>query len=205
MRQPNSGRTGPGVPRDRIIRLDEKDNFWQMGETGPCGPCSEIHYDLGPEASELGHPNCAFPCECGRYVEIWNLVFMQFDRDAERPSHRRCRSRRSTREWDWNESASVLQGKISNYETDLLRPIIDEACEIFRCRIRRLRRIRRFAAHHCRSRPRRDLPDQRRHHSFKRRPRLCPAKDHAARNPPGHAAWVTRSRSCTSFPVLSSR
>jgi len=73
---------GPGVDRDRIIRLDENDNFWQMGETGPCGPCSEIHYDLGPEASELGHFNCAFPCDCGRYVEIWNLVFMQFDRDA---------------------------------------------------------------------------------------------------------------------------
>ena len=66
--------------------MDEKDNFWQMGDTGPCGPCSEIHYDFGPEASELGHSNCAFPCECGRYVEIWNLVFMQFNRDAERTS-----------------------------------------------------------------------------------------------------------------------
>ena len=74
---------GPGVSRDRIIRLDEKDNFWQMGETGPCGPCSEIHYDLGPDASELGHLNCAFPCDCGRYVEIWNLVFMQFDRNEK--------------------------------------------------------------------------------------------------------------------------
>jgi alanyl-tRNA synthetase len=74
---------GPGVARDRIVRLDETYNFWQMGDTGPCGPCSEIHYDLGPDASELGHANCAFPCDCGRYVEIWNLVFMQYDRNAQ--------------------------------------------------------------------------------------------------------------------------
>ena len=68
-----------GVPKDRIFRLDEKDNFWQMGETGPCGPCSEIHYDFGPEAG----PTEAFPDDAGeRFVEIWNLVFMQYDRDA---------------------------------------------------------------------------------------------------------------------------
>src|ERR1041385_6323737 len=122
--------SGPGVSRDRIVRLDEKDNFWQMGETGPCGPCSEIHYDLGPQASELGHPNCAFPCECGRYVEIWNLVFMQFDRDSQghliplpKPS--------IDTGMGLERMASVLQGKISNYDTDLLRPIIEEACQIF--------------------------------------------------------------------------
>src|SRR3954464_14950161 len=70
-----------GVPRDRIFRMDEKDNFWQMGDTGPCGPCSEIYYDFGATASEWGHTSCAFPCDCGRFVEIWNLVFMQFNRD----------------------------------------------------------------------------------------------------------------------------
>ncbi len=53
-----------------------------MGDTGPCGPCSEIHYDMGPAASDQGHADCKFPCDCGRYVEIWNLVFMQFNRDA---------------------------------------------------------------------------------------------------------------------------
>src|SRR5258708_5189618 len=69
-----------GVSKSRIFRLDEKDNFWQMGETGPCGPCSEIHYDLGPEAGSGGE---SFPHNPGeRFVEIWNLVFMQFDRDA---------------------------------------------------------------------------------------------------------------------------
>ena len=53
-----------------------------MGDTGPCGPCSEIHYDMGPAASDEGHTDCRFPCDCGRYVEIWNLVFMQFNRDS---------------------------------------------------------------------------------------------------------------------------
>jgi alanyl-tRNA synthetase len=124
-------RNGPGVAADRIIRLDENDNFWQMGETGPCGPCSEIHYDLGPEASELGHPNCAFPCDCGRYVEFWNLVFMQFDRDSN--GHLTPLPKPSIDTGMGLERiASILQGKLSNYETDLLRPIIDEACKIFR-------------------------------------------------------------------------
>ena len=72
-----------GVPQDRIFAMGMKDNFWQMGDTGPCGPCSEIHYDMGPAASDLGHTDCHFPCDCGRYVEIWNLVFMQYNREAE--------------------------------------------------------------------------------------------------------------------------
>src|SRR6202167_4321664 len=73
---------GQGVPKDRIFEFGAKDNFWQMGDTGPCGPCSEIHYDMGPADSEQGHTDCVFTCDCGRYVELWNLVFMQFDRDA---------------------------------------------------------------------------------------------------------------------------
>src|SRR5216684_6056341 len=69
-----------GLPATRIHLLGAETNFWAMGDTGPCGPCSEIHYDMGPAASDLGHTDCAFPCDCGRYVEIWNLVFMQFNR-----------------------------------------------------------------------------------------------------------------------------
>ncbi|PYS54876.1 MAG: alanine--tRNA ligase [Acidobacteria bacterium] len=122
--------TGSGVSRNRIIRLDEKDNFWQMGETGPCGPCSEIHYDIGPDASELGHRNCAFPCDCGRYVEIWNLVFMQFDRDQDGHLSPLPKPSIDTG-MGLERMASVLQDKNSNYETDLLRPIIDRTCEIF--------------------------------------------------------------------------
>ena len=84
-----------GVPKERIFAMGMKDNFWQMGDTGPCGPCSEIHYDMGPAASDAGHADCHFPCECGRYVEIWNLVFMQFD-NTPTASSIRCPSRRST-------------------------------------------------------------------------------------------------------------
>jgi alanyl-tRNA synthetase len=77
-----------GAPKDRVREIPGlKDNFWAMGDTGPCGPCSEIFYDMGTEAvddpktPECAAGNCKFPCDCGRYVEIWNLVFMQFNRD----------------------------------------------------------------------------------------------------------------------------
>src|ERR1700757_1658942 len=71
-----------GVPKERVFALGMKDNFWAMGDTGPCGPCSEIHYDMGAIASDQGHTDCQFGCDCGRYVELWNLVFMQFNRDT---------------------------------------------------------------------------------------------------------------------------
>src|SRR5882724_10294889 len=74
-----------GVAKSRIFEMGLKDNFWQMGDTGPCGPCSEIHYDMGLAASDQGHSDCAFPCDCGRYVEIWNLVFMQYNRQPRVP------------------------------------------------------------------------------------------------------------------------
>src|SRR5271154_1057769 len=119
-----------GVPRDRIFRLDEKDNFWQMGETGPCGPCSEIHYDLGPEAAEPGRENEAFPSDAGgRYVEIWNLVFMQFDRDPSGKFNPLPRPSIDTG-MGLERVAAVLQGKISNYETDLIHPIVLQAADI---------------------------------------------------------------------------
>jgi alanyl-tRNA synthetase len=122
--------TVAGVPRDRIFRGDEKDNFWQMGETGPCGPCSEIHYDLGPEASEPHPPGEEFPSDCGgRYVEIWNLVFMQFDRDTNGVLEPLPRPSIDTG-MGLERVAAVLQGQISNYETDLLRPIIDRAGQL---------------------------------------------------------------------------
>jgi alanyl-tRNA synthetase len=116
------------VPRQRIFRLDEHDNFWAMGDTGPCGPCSEIHYDLGPAASTLGHPDCAFPCpqDCGRYVELWNLVFMQFNRDEQGNMTPLPRPSIDTGA-GLERLAAVLQGKLSNFDTDLFRPLIEEA------------------------------------------------------------------------------
>ena len=114
-----------GVPKSRIFRLDEKDNFWQMGETGPCGPCSEIHYDLGVEAAAPGRENEQFPDDGGgRFVEIWNLVFMQFDRDSSGKLTPLPRPSIDTG-MGLERVAAVLQGKLSNYDTDLIRPIID--------------------------------------------------------------------------------
>jgi alanyl-tRNA synthetase len=120
-----------GVPRQRIFRMDEHDNFWAMGDTGPCGPCSEIHYDLGPAASTLGHTDCSFPCpqDCGRYVELWNLVFMQFNRDERGNMTSLPRPSIDTGA-GLERMASVLQGKLSNFDTDLFRPLIDEAAAL---------------------------------------------------------------------------
>ncbi len=120
---------GQGVPKDRIFEMGLKDNFWQMGDTGPCGPCSEIHYDMGPTASEQGHAECHFPCDCGRYVEIWNLVFMQFDRDLSGKLNPLPKPSIDTG-MGLERVTAVLQGVISNYETDLFTPLIKRAAEL---------------------------------------------------------------------------
>ena len=118
------------VPASRIYAIPGlKDNFWAMGDTGPCGPCSEIHYDMGPEASDEGHADCKFPCDCGRYVEIWNLVFMQFNRDGGgklTPLPKPCVDTGMGLE----RAAAVLQGVISNYDTDLFVPLMKRAAEL---------------------------------------------------------------------------
>jgi len=120
-----------GVPKSRIFRLDEKDNFWQMGETGPCGPCSEIHYDLGADASEPGHAGEPFPSDAGgRFVEIWNLVFMQYDRDAAGKLTPLPRPSIDTG-MGLERIAAILQGKISNYDCDLIHPIVLRAASLF--------------------------------------------------------------------------
>jgi alanyl-tRNA synthetase len=118
-----------GVPKERIFAMDMKDNFWQMGDTGPCGPCSEIHYDMGPAASDAGHADCHFPCDCGRYVEIWNLVFMQFDRDSTGTLNPLPKPSIDTG-MGLERVAAVLQGKISNYDTDLFMPLIEAAARL---------------------------------------------------------------------------
>jgi alanyl-tRNA synthetase len=118
-----------GVAKDRIFDGGLKDNFWQMGDTGPCGPCSEIYYDMGPSASDQGHADCAFPCDCGRYVEIWNLVFMQFDRDSSGKLNPLPKPSIDTG-MGLERVTAVLQGVISNYETDLFMPLIKRAAEL---------------------------------------------------------------------------
>ena len=115
------------VPQDRILRLGEKDNFWAMGDTGPCGPCSEVHFHQGdhiPCAEEAAGRRCLGPaCECDRWLEIWNLVFMQFDRDASGKLTPLPKPSIDTG-MGLERIAAVVQGKSSNFDTDLLRPLI---------------------------------------------------------------------------------
>ncbi len=113
-----------GLPESQIVRFDEKDNFWSMGPTGPCGPCSEIIYDQG-EGTGCGRPTCAVGCDCDRFLEIWNLVFMQFDQDENGTKTPLPKPSIDTG-MGLERLAAVVQGKTTNYDTDLFRPIIGE-------------------------------------------------------------------------------
>ncbi len=113
---------GMGVPAERIVRMGAKSNFWMMGDTGPCGPCSEILYDQG-EGTGCGSPDCSVHCECDRHLEIWNLVFTQFDRDASGTLTPLPRPNIDTG-MGLERLAAVIQGVTSNYDTDLFSGII---------------------------------------------------------------------------------
>src|ERR1700723_1255510 len=127
-----------GVPKERIREYGLKDNFWQMGETGPCGPCSEIFYDMGMEAAETPGVDLPFGQDEARYVEIWNLVFMQFDRSAVLDPATKATSYKLPplpqpsidTGMGLERVAAVLQGKVSNFETDLFTPLIARAAEL---------------------------------------------------------------------------
>jgi alanyl-tRNA synthetase len=115
------------LPADRVLKFGRKDNFWEMGETGPCGPCSEIHIDLGPDRCDKknvpGH-KCAVNAGCARFIELWNLVFIQFNR-AEGGKLTPLSAKYVDTGAGLERIAAVLQGKSTNYDTDLFMPIID--------------------------------------------------------------------------------
>ena len=117
-----------GIPEERMVRLGEADNFWAMGDTGPCGPCSEIHLDRG-EAHGCGRPDCGVDCECDRFLEIWNLVFMQFNRDEAGRMTPLPKPSIDTG-MGLERLASVLQDAATNFEIDLIRPIIGRTEEL---------------------------------------------------------------------------
>jgi alanyl-tRNA synthetase len=120
--------TQEGVPRERIYRFGEADNFWSMGDTGPCGPCSEIFWDNGPGVG-CGKPECAVGCDCDRYMEIWNNVFMQFDRSADGTLNPLPKPSVDTG-MGLERISAVLQRVTSNYETDGIRRILDYIAEL---------------------------------------------------------------------------
>ncbi|NYE56419.1 alanine--tRNA ligase [Carboxydothermus ferrireducens] len=116
-----------GVPAERITRLGKDTNFWEIG-VGPCGPCSEIYVDLGPEKG-CGSPDCGVACDCGRFLEIWNLVFIQFFRD-EQGNYTPLEQKGIDTGMGLERVASVLQGVPSNFDTDIFREIMDYAAQI---------------------------------------------------------------------------
>ena len=124
----NIWRDQEGVPEERIIRLGEKDNFWAMGDTGPCGPCSEIHIDRGIEFG-CGGKDCAVGCDCDRWLELWNLVFMQFERDDQGRLNLLPKPSIDTG-LGLERIISVLQGVPTNYDTDLFIPIMEKVGEL---------------------------------------------------------------------------
>ena len=124
----NIWRDQEGVPEERIIRLGEKDNFWAMGDTGPCGPCSEIHIDRGLEFG-CGKIDCAVGCDCDRWLELWNLVFMQFERDDQGQLNPLPKPSIDTG-LGLERIISVLQGVPTNYDTDLFVPIMEKVGEL---------------------------------------------------------------------------
>jgi len=117
-----------GLPYERISRLGEKDNFWSMGDTGPCGPCSEILIDQGDHIG-CGRPDCAPGCDCDRYLELWNLVFMQFERDASGVMKPLPKPSIDTG-MGLERLSAVCQGVISNFETDLFTPLIEKVASL---------------------------------------------------------------------------
>ena len=118
-----------GIPADKIVRLGEKDNFWSMGDTGPCGPCSEIHIDQG-EGIGCGRPECNVECDFDRFMEVWNLVFMQYNRDAKGVLTPLPNPSIDTG-MGLERLSAVAQNVKSNYDSDLLRPIITYTEELF--------------------------------------------------------------------------
>ncbi|MDH3394125.1 MAG: alanine--tRNA ligase-related protein, partial [Desulfobulbaceae bacterium] len=116
------------LPKGKIIRLGEKDNFWAMGDTGPCGPCSEILIDQGPEVG-CGGPDCKAGCDCDRYLELWNLVFMQFYRDEDGKLTPLPKPSIDTG-MGLERIAAVVQGVQSNFDSDLFAPLIKKIADM---------------------------------------------------------------------------
>lgn len=138
-----------GIPITYIYKLDEENNFWAAGATGPCGPCSEIYYDLGKERG-CGKPDCAPGCDCDRFLEIWNLVFIEYDRD-DTGKLTKLPSKNIDTGMGLERIASVLQGAATNFDTDLFVPILKKLAEMSKCGEDKLVESRRIVSDHIRA------------------------------------------------------
>lgn len=116
-----------GVPAERIVRMGKEDNFWEIGQ-GPCGPCSEIYFDRGPEKG-CGRPDCKIGCDCDRFMEFWNLVFTQFDRDEEGNYNRLAKPNIDTG-MGLERMAVIMQGVDSIFEIDTMKNILEKVCQV---------------------------------------------------------------------------
>ncbi len=119
-----------GIKPEQVLEFGKKDNFWAMGETGACGPCSEILYDRGPGPWACGEPGCEPGCDCDRYMEIWNLVFMQFDRKVPGGPLAPLPAPSIDTGMGLERLAAIVQEKVSNYETDLFMPLIERSAAL---------------------------------------------------------------------------
>ena len=119
-----------GLTKDKLFRLNEDNNFWAAGDTGPCGPCSEIYWDTG-EQNGCKKPDCAPGCDCDRFLELWNLVFIEFNRDKAGKLHK-LPSKSIDTGMGLERIASVMQGVHSNFDTDLIKPVVDEVRKLMK-------------------------------------------------------------------------
>ena len=175
-----------GLPHERVSRFGDKENFWEMGETGPCGPCSEIHLDRGPAACDMpsvaGH-ECKVNGDCARYIELWNLVFIQFNR-AEDRSLSELPAKHVDTGMGMERITAVLQKVLSNYDIDIMRELTATTERLTGKKLWRRSDRGYFLSRHRRSFPRRQFLDRRRRHAEQRRTRLCAAPSVAPRRPP---------------------
>ena len=174
------------MPRERIVPLPTSENFWSVGGPGPCGPDSEIYYDWGEEHG-CGEPDCAPACtRCDRFLEFWNLVFMEYELHADGTLTPLPKQNIDTG-LGLERGAAILQDVMSVYETDGYQP--DHGLDRGRVgrRVRRLAGRDEGAPHPRRPRPRDDVPRRRRRHAVERGARLRPAPHHPPRGPAGAA------------------
>ena len=173
-----------GFTDDRIVRLGRSDNFWgPAGPTGPCGPCSELYYDFGPEMG-CDDPDCKPGCDCDRYLEYWNLVFVQYDMDEAGNLTPLPKGSIDTG-MGLERIAGITQGVTNVFETDLFAPLIERGAELAGVTPGSSPAVTARSAHHGRARARRVVPHHGRRPARQRRPRLRAAAHHPPRRAAG--------------------